>query len=49
VLEADNGKVTKVVRRPAFANPTSEMEWEFHLSAGKEQELDYQYKVLVRR
>jgi hypothetical protein len=49
VLEAGNGKVTKVARRLASVNPASEIEWEFHLPPSKEKELTYQYKVLVRR
>jgi hypothetical protein len=49
VLEAGNDKVAKVVRRLASANPTFEIEWEFHLPPDKEQELNYQHKVLVRR
>jgi hypothetical protein len=49
VLDAGDGKVTKLAHNLAAINPTSEMEWEFHLPAGKDHEINYQYKVLIRR
>ena len=49
VIDAGDGKVTKSARNLVGVNPTSEINWEFHLPAGKDRELNYQYKVLVRR
>jgi hypothetical protein len=49
VLDAGDGKVTKAAHNLAGVNPTSEIEWEFHLPAGKDHEINYQYKVLIRR
>jgi hypothetical protein len=49
VLDAGEGKVSKLARSLASVNPTSEIEWEFHLPAGKDKEINYQYKVLIRR
>lgn len=49
VLESPDGKVTKVARNLTSVNPNSEIEWDFSLAAGKERELEYQYKVLLER
>jgi hypothetical protein len=49
VLVARDGKVSKVVRKLTSVNPSSEIEWEFNLSAGNEKEISYQYKALVSR
>lgn len=50
VLESSaDSKVTRVVKRLAAANPTSEVAWEFNLEPGKERVLGYKYKVLVGR
>ena len=49
VLEARDGKVSKVVRKLTSVNPSSEIEWEFNLPAGNEKELSCQYKALVSR
>jgi hypothetical protein len=49
VLDAADGKVTKLARNLAAVNPTSELEWEFHLPAGKDHEITYRYQVLIRR
>jgi len=46
-LGAPDGRVSKVVRKLTAVNPSSEIEWEFDLAAGKEKELSYQYKALV--
>jgi hypothetical protein len=49
VSDAGDGKVTKLAHNLAAINPTSEINWEFHLPAGKDHEINYQYKVLIRR
>ncbi len=49
VLDANDGKVTKLAQGLTAVNPASEIEWEFHLPAGKDHEINYQYKVLIRR
>jgi len=49
VLESADSKVTKVARNLTAVNPSSEIEWEFKLPAGKDRELTYQYKVLLAR
>lgn len=49
VLESPDGKVTRVARNLTSVNPSSEIEWEFKLPAGKDRELPYQYKVLLAR
>jgi hypothetical protein len=47
VVESPDGKVAKLVRNLTAVNPSSEVEWEFNLPAGKDRELTYQYKVLL--
>lgn len=50
MLEAGReGKIRKVAEGLAAANPRSEIEWEFDLASGAQQELTYKYKVLIRR
>jgi len=49
VVDAGDGKVTKLAHNLAAVNPTSEINWEFYLPAGKDHEISYQYKVLIRR
>ena len=50
VLESSaDSKVTRVVKRLAAANPTSEVAWEFNLEPGKERVLEYKYKTLIAR
>jgi hypothetical protein len=48
-VAGQDGKITKVVKQLAAANPNSEIEWEFNLDPGKENVLTYTYKVLIRR
>ena len=44
-----NSPLAKVARNLTSVNPSSEVEWEFNLPAGKDRELTYQYKVLLSR
>jgi hypothetical protein len=49
VLSAGDGKVTKVARKLSSFNPTTDVEWEFHLAPGKSIDLTCQSKTLVSR
>ncbi|MDB6053268.1 MAG: hypothetical protein JWN25_791 [Verrucomicrobiales bacterium] len=49
VTDAGDGKVTKSSLRLMAFNSSSDLDWEFHLGPGKEREITYQYKVLLRR
>jgi hypothetical protein len=49
VLSAGDGKVTKVARKLSSFNPTTDIEWEFHLAPGKSIDLTCQSKTLVSR